>query len=181
MYLSRPELLRLSQTDSRRAGSTRRQAVRVAPVYAQRFECKYLVDPLVLPEMRAYLQPFVEPDRYARQRADGRYTVSSLYLDSPDLLLFRQTRRGEKDRFKLRVRTYDDGASQPAFAAVKGKVNSVVRKRRVALKRADARSLLMRRDWAKLMGGLYGRQRAGANYFAQHMDLIRAGPVIRVQ
>lgn len=170
-------MLRLRQTDARRAG----HAARVEPIYAQRFECKYLVDPLVLPEMRAYLRPFVEPDRYARLRADGRYPVSSLYLDSPDLLLYRQTRCGEKDRFKLRVRTYDDDTSHPAFAEVKRKVNSVVHKRRVVLKRADAQSLLMGRDRRALIGGLSGRQRANASYFAQHMDFIRAQPVIRVQ
>lgn len=181
MHFLRQELLRFRQTDSRRAGAARRQASRVEPIYAQRFECKYLVNPLVLPEMRSYLRPFVEPDRYARQRANGRYPVSSLYLDSPDLLLYRQTRCGEKDRFKLRVRTYDDDTSEPAFAEVKGKINSVVRKRRVGLKRADARTLLLGRDRSNLLGGLSRQQRTGVDYFARHMDLIRARPVIRVQ
>jgi hypothetical protein len=37
---------------------------------------------------------------------------------------------GEKARFKLRVRTYSDDPSSPAFFEVKEKTNKVVSKRR---------------------------------------------------
>jgi len=131
--------------------------------------------------MRKYLRPFVRPDRHARFQPDGRYRVSSLYLDSPDLLLFRQTCSGEKDRFKLRIRTYDDDDCDPAYAEVKRKINSVVHKRRVRLARADARALLLGRDRSDLLSRLSGLQRADANYFVQHMELISAQPVLRVQ
>ena len=181
MHFLNQELLRLRRAEVERAQQGRGQTTRVAPTYAQRFECKYLVEPQVVPEMREYLRPFVRPDRYARHQPNGRYPVSSLYLDSPDLLLYRQTRCGEKDRFKLRIRTYDDDEQRPAYAEVKRKSNAVVHKRRVGLARADIQALLMGRDRLEMLSGLSGRQRADANYFVQHMELICAQPVVRVQ
>ena len=47
--------------------------------------------------------PFTEPDNFAALCKGYRYPICSLYLDSPDLALYRQTVAGEKDRFKLRV------------------------------------------------------------------------------
>ena len=158
-----------------------RPATAAGPTYSSRFECKYIVDPLSVPRMRDYLRPFVRFDRYARHCPDGRYPVSSLYLDSRELTLCRQTMAGEKDRFKLRVRTYDDEPSHPAFVEVKRKNNNVVNKRRVGLERDAARAILNWRDASPALHGLSGRQLADAEYFVHHLERISAKPAIRVQ
>jgi len=69
-----------------------------------RFECKYMVNSLLVPEIRQYIQPFVEPDRFAALHPGYRYPICSLYLDTDDLALYMQTVGGLKNRFKLRVR-----------------------------------------------------------------------------
>lgn len=158
-----------------------RRAGRLSPTFYQRFECKYIVDPLDVPRIREYLEPFVRSDSYAHRNPDGRYRVSSLYLDTPDLALYQQTQAGEKDRFKLRVRTYDDDPAHPAYVEVKRKVNNVVHKRRVGLKRDDARALLMHREPSAVLRTLEGRRLADAEYFTLHLERISARPAIRVQ
>ena len=131
--------------------------------------------------MRKYLEPFVRADSFARNKPDGRYRISSLYLDAPDLALYRQTQAGEKDRFKLRVRTYDDDPSHPAYLEVKRKVNNVVHKRRVGLGRDDARTLMMRHSPGTVLSRLIETRRADAEYFSHHMERLSALPAIRVQ
>ena len=46
------------------------------PTFFSRFECKYLVDPLVVPEMRAYIRPFTRPDDFAALREHYRYVYA---------------------------------------------------------------------------------------------------------
>jgi SPX domain protein involved in polyphosphate accumulation len=107
----------------------------------------------------------------------NRYPICSLYLDSSDLRLYQQTVAGEKDRFKLRVRSYSDAPDAPVFLEVKRKQNSIVRKRRVALARNVAR------DW--LRGGIAlaapSAARQDADYFRTHQSLIDARPVVRIR
>ena len=105
------------------------------PTFHSRFECKYMVDPSVVPEIRHFLASFTEPDAFAAKCPGFRYPISSLYLDSPSLDLYQQTVNGEMDRFKLRIRTYDDNPASPAFLEVKRKHNNVVHKRRAGISR----------------------------------------------
>lgn len=161
---------------SRAAGPVRRRAVE--PTFFQRYECKYRVTPSVVPEIRRFLRPFATPDTFAARMPDLRYPICSLYLDSADLGLYRQTVGGEKDRFKLRVRTYGDGASDPAFFEVKRKVNSVVHKRRAGLDRETARRLL---DGAATSLVAHESKRRDVDYFFYNYRAISARPVLRVR
>ncbi len=151
----------------------------VEPTFFSRFECKYIVDPAIVPGMREFLEPFTVLDSYASS-ADGlRYPICSLYLDSPDLALYQQTVEGERDRFKLRVRTYSDDPAQPAFCEVKRKLNSVVHKRRAGIGRALVPQLLGGDgfDPARLRDDV----RRDAEYFRYHVLLTDARPVIRIK
>jgi hypothetical protein len=151
----------------------------VEPTFSSRFECKYLVDPRIVPEMRAFLGSFAKPDSYAALREGHRYPICSLYLDSPDLLLYQQTVGGEKDRFKLRVRTYTDDPSQPAYVEVKRKLNNVVHKRRAGMDRESVRALL---DRGRLdLDGLGPLDRRNAEYFYSHVALTEARPLMRIK
>jgi hypothetical protein len=145
-----------------------------------RFECKYLISPLVVPSMRAFIQPFMQPDRYAALREGNRYPISSLYLDTDDLLLYMQTVGGEKNRFKLRIRTYSDEPSSPAFFEVKRKVNNIVQKRRAALNR-DRTLGILEHGLDSWLNELSGDLLADIGYFTSHMSLAGAKPVIRIR
>jgi len=145
-----------------------------------RFECKYMINPAAVPAMREFIQPFMMPDHYAARWENNRYEISSLYLDSPDLKLYQQTVGGEKNRFKLRVRTYDDEPDTPAFFEVKRKVNNIVSKRRVGIDRGDAAKFLESGagDW---MGKLSPDAVDDLDYFSLHSGLAGARPVVRVR
>ena len=56
------------------------------------------------------------------------YRICSLYIDSPQLFLYNQTVLGEKNRFKLRIRFYDDDPAHPAFLEIKRRVTDVILK-----------------------------------------------------
>ena len=108
----------------------------------ERRECKYALDPAAVDPVRAFIHPFVEPDPYAAQRPGNRYPVCSLYLDTPALTLYGQTLQGQKNRYKLRVRSYSDDPGEPVFWEVKRRIDGLVLKRRTCVGRNTARALL---------------------------------------
>jgi hypothetical protein len=67
-----------------------------------RFELKYLLSLLQAEHLRAALQGYVVPDEHGH--SNGRYTLSSLYYDSPDLRCYWENEHGLKFRRKLRIR-----------------------------------------------------------------------------
>lgn len=174
----RPLRSRLAALAELPVGQSR--ATPVEPTFFQRYECKYLVSPRRVPELRSYLQPFCRPDSFAALRATHRYAVCSLYLDTLDLALYRQTANGEKNRFKLRVRTYSDDPAEPVYLEIKQKVDSIVHKRRVGLGRQQAHKLLHDGD-AGVFEALSGRKRVDAEHFAHYVERIAARPVLRVK
>lgn len=145
-----------------------------------RYECKYLINPAAVPAMREFIQPFMAPDRFAARWEDNRYAICSLYYDSPDLRLYQQSVGGEKNRFKLRARTYDDEPSSPVFFEVKRKINNIVSKRRAAVSRDEAARFDEHgaNGW---MGSLPGGRGDDLDYFALHAGLTDARPTLRVK
>ena len=79
-----------------------------------------------------------------RTRSDGKagYPVHSLYMDSTDLFTCRATLHGEKNRFKLRLRFYDEDADSPVFLEIKRRENVVIMKQRAAVRRSGIQRLL---------------------------------------
>jgi hypothetical protein len=107
-----------------------------------RYECKYLIPPPLVDEIRRFIEPFMVPDVHARRSIGNRYPICSLYFDTLDLHLYRQTAAGEKNRFKLRVRSYSDDPATPVFLEVKRRVNNVILKSRARLPREAAVAIL---------------------------------------
>jgi hypothetical protein len=143
-----------------------------------RYECKYLVTPSVASDIRQFISPFMVPDTY--DVGGHGYPICSLYLDTLDLHLYRQTVAGEKNRFKLRVRSYSDDPSTPVFLEVKRRVNDVVLKRRTKLARTEVSALVCDGDsaWTD------ARTRdvvADLESFAGHVSVAAARPFLRVK
>jgi hypothetical protein len=108
---------------------------------ASRFELKYLIDELTAGGIRDFVSSHLSPDKHADPHSHA-YRISSLYLDSPLLLLCGQTRRGIKNRFKLRIRFYDDDPTGPAFLEIKRRVTDVICKERAMIAREAVPRLL---------------------------------------
>ena len=65
-----------------------------------------------------------------------------MYLDSDRLSLYWQTVNGDKNRYKLRVRYYDDKPDSPVFFEIKRRMNEAILKQRGGVKRRGAAELL---------------------------------------
>jgi SPX domain protein involved in polyphosphate accumulation len=114
----------------------------VARLQASRFEMKYIVSESTARFMKDYILTYLEPDEHSRPEQRHGYPVRSLYLDTRNLSLYRQTVRGIKNRFKLRIRFYDDNPGHPVFMEIKRRETEVIRKQRAAVTRDAARRFL---------------------------------------
>jgi SPX domain protein involved in polyphosphate accumulation len=92
--------------------------------------------------IRQFVLCHLEPDTFTAGREGMGYPVHSLYFDSPDLLTCQATMQGEKNRFKLRVRFYDDHADNPLFLEIKRRQDKVILKQRAAVKRSCTERLV---------------------------------------
>lgn len=108
----------------------------------QRFELKYRVTESTACAVRSFLCGHLVPDEYSVERPDFSYLVHSLYLDSSELQLYRSTINGDKNRFKLRLRFYDDAPESPVFFEIKRRVDRCIMKQRAAVKRSAVPHLL---------------------------------------
>ncbi len=109
---------------------------------ARRYEFKYLLHQELVQPIRHFIRPFVHPDRHLREPGGRSYPICSLYLDSPDLELCLRTLRGEKNRYKLRARTYSDEPGDPVFLEIKRRVDGMIIKRRCRVSRERGAALL---------------------------------------
>lgn len=99
-----------------------------------RYEFKYRISRTLIPDIRAYIEPYVEHDPHCADLPGHQYTVRSIYFDSQDLDFYFDKLDSVRVRKKLRVRTYnlaDDGA--PAFLEIKRKIGRRGLKERLML------------------------------------------------
>ena len=100
-----------------------------------RFELKYLINLQQAERLKSALQAYVVPDEHGHN--NGRYTLSSLYYDSPDLRCYRENDDGLKFRRKLRIRRYETDKvfadESPVFLEIKRRYDRVTQKRRTVL------------------------------------------------
>ena len=107
-----------------------------------RFELKYIIPAPVALGIRDFARSYLEPDEHADVNRGFAYNIHSVYMDSPDLTLCRQTMHGHKNRFKLRVRYYDGDPAHPVFFEIKRRVNDAILKRRAVIRREAAMALI---------------------------------------
>jgi len=100
-----------------------------------RFELKYLINLQQAERLKAGLKRYLVPDEHGQN--NGRYTLSSLYYDSPDLRCYRENQDGLKFRRKLRIRRYETNEvftdESPVFLEIKQRYDRITQKRRAVL------------------------------------------------
>ncbi len=103
----------------------------------QRVEKKYMLTDAGREALLEKISPMLVPDKY------GHSTISSLYLDTPDFRIIRDSIEakewGHAYKEKIRLRTYGTPcADSKTFLEIKKKYKGVVYKRRIALTLAGA-------------------------------------------
>lgn len=96
----------------------------------QRLELKYIIRDELALQVREFVRSYLEIDEYGATRPNLSYPVHSLYLDSDDLHLYWETINGNKNRYKLRLRFYENRPSAPVYFEIKRRMNNAILKQR---------------------------------------------------
>jgi hypothetical protein len=107
-----------------------------------RFERKYVVTESAAEAIRRFITGYMDLDVYMAGKGPTGYRIHSLYLDTVGLSLYRQTIEGHKNRYKLRIRFYDENPFSPAFLEVKRRTTETIHKLRAAVSKRSAERLL---------------------------------------
>ncbi len=107
-----------------------------------RLELKYrIAEPLAL-KVRDFVSSHLEIDEYGATRPNLSYPVHSLYLDSDDLKLYWHTINGDKNRYKLRLRFYENRPTAPVYFEIKRRMDNAILKQRGGVRREAVDGLL---------------------------------------
>ncbi len=145
---------------------------------ACRYELKYLITESKAAAIHEYIRPFLEYDRYSKLQRGGMYPIVSLYLDSPDAQLCRETLTGRTNRFKLRIRSYTDEPEYPRFFEIKRRINRVILKSRARVIDEDVPLLLAGRP---LPPRGYTTDEVALDQFQLYAASIQAGPMVLIR
>lgn len=104
-------------------------------VQLQRLELKYVIREEVALQVRDFVSAYLEIDEYGASRPNLSYSVHSLYLDSDDLVLYWNTINGNKNRYKLRLRFYENRPEAPVYFEIKRRMNDAILKQRGGVRR----------------------------------------------
>lgn len=109
----------------------------------ERYELKYFIAEPEMDRVRALIAPFMESDPYSEGCAEGKYTVRSIYFDTPGLRFYYEKDAGTATRKKLRLRTYNLPCPESvAFFEIKRKYGTTILKERVGMPFRRAVALL---------------------------------------
>lgn len=152
----------------------------------QRFELKYRIRDEVALAVRDFVQGYLIPDEFSEGKEDFSYPVHSVYLDSDDMYLYHTTLNSDKNRFKLRMRFYDDSPEKPIFFEIKRRMNRIIAKQRGGVKReavpwilaghlpemehltsSNPKELIAIQDFSKLMSRLGAVPKAHVAYMRE--------------
>lgn len=145
---------------------------------ACRHELKYHISEAKAEAITQYIKPYLNEDRYSKLQRRGYYPIVSLYLDSPDMRLCKESLTGVKNRFKLRIRSYTDEPDYPRFLEIKRRINTIIFKSRARVMEQDVRALLEGRP---LPPQNYTADIDSINQFQHYMNTIKAGPAVLVR
>jgi SPX domain protein involved in polyphosphate accumulation len=107
-----------------------------------RAEHKYVVSEATAQALRGFMKAYLLPDQYMPAGSPDGYHVHSLYLDSPAYELYHETKDGVKNRYKLRMRFYDQSREAPTFLEIKTRTTDSIRKQRAIISKQAAEAFL---------------------------------------
>ena len=108
----------------------------------QRFELKYLVSEHVAQAARDFVSSYLVLDENCLGQPNNSYPNHSLYLDSSDLRMYWDVINGNRNRYKLRVRFYNEDPTSPLFLEIKQRHNDAILKQRSAIRREALAAML---------------------------------------
>lgn len=148
----------------------------------QRLELKYMISEDKALAIRDFVRSYLELDEYSVDKPNYSYRIHSLYLDSDDMLTYWETINGVKNRFKLRLRYYDDQPDSPVFFEIKRRMNDAILKQRGGVRRPAVDWLLAGHmpEPEHLLSPDNARQFVALQRFSQLMLSIRASPKAHV-
>ena len=145
---------------------------------ACRYELKYRLTESRARAVAQFVRQYLPVDRYCKLQREGDYPIVSLYLDSDNMHLCRESMDGRQNRFKLRIRSYTDEPDYPCFFEIKRRINTVILKSRARVMHDDIVPLLARlslgpRDYNVDMDAL--------NQFQLYMSSVQAKPKVLIR
>ncbi|UCG55640.1 MAG: polyphosphate polymerase domain-containing protein [Phycisphaerales bacterium] len=143
-----------------------------------RFELKYLLTEAKAEAIAQYVKLYLSLDRYSKLQPGGFYPIVSLYLDSENLQLCRESLGGLKNRFKLRVRAYSDDHNYPSFFEIKRRITNVILKSRAPVLHRNVEALLSGATYAPQD---YKTDERSLNQFQLYMNSIMARPTVLIR
>lgn len=108
----------------------------------QRLELKYIIPERTALAVRDFVRSYLEIDEFGAGQPNLSYPVHSLYLDSDSLTTYWNTINGNKNRYKLRLRFYDNKPGTPVFFEIKRRMNDAILKQRGGVRREFVDRLL---------------------------------------
>ncbi|MHC4694948.1 MAG: VTC domain-containing protein, partial [Planctomycetota bacterium] len=161
-----------------RAAAAARAARAVDRTLFCRHEIKYRISESKAAAIEQFIRPYLQLDRYSKLRRDRSYPIVSLYLDAENMLLCKQTLRGHKNRFKLRIRSYTDEPGYPRFFEIKRRMNTIIIKNRARVRDQDVVPLLA---GSTLPPQEYSTDEKTLNQFQLYMKSINAKPKVLIR
>lgn len=148
---------------------------------ASRFELKYIIPEDVALATRDFLAGYLELDEFGATQPNYSYPIHSLYLDSPDLATYCWTINGDKNRYKLRVRYYDERPESPVFFEIKRRMDSTIAKQRGGVRKEFAQAILDGQlPQASHLLSKDPRQFQALQNFSRLMNMINAKPKMHI-
>lgn len=108
----------------------------------QRLELKYIINEATALAVRDFVSSYLQVDEFGATQPNLSYPVHSLYLDSDQLTLYWHTINGNKNRYKLRLRFYDNQPDSPVFFEIKRRMNDAIMKERGGVRRSEVDRIL---------------------------------------
>ena len=153
----------------------------VSHVPAGRFEHKYFISDDLAVAVREAIRDQVDVDPHTPADSVRGYKVHSIYFDTPALNLYQFTRAGVRNRYKLRVRYYDQQPQGCAFVEVKEKRAGQIYKWRFQADKQFAAGVLGDERSRQIDEALAnGGNHAALAEFCRRQDALRAAPKLVV-
>lgn len=145
---------------------------------SKRYELKYRIPESTACAVKSFVQGYLDVDKYARKHPGFQYPICSLYLDSLRFHLFHETICDKLNRFKLRIRGYDDDPNSPLFFEIKRKLNRVIYKSRAQIHKSDLAAVL---NEYHVPRNLYEKDRKTLKQIMHYCQCLQARPIVLVR